>query len=314
MQRSLRATVCPLAIADDMLPKALSQFKPYIRWVVVVACLGFVGQAAIAHWQSVSSFNFDRRDIALLIASGLVTLVAHCWAGWVWGWIVRELGQPVSGVQAARIYLRTNIAKYAPGNVWHFYGRVTALKSLGSSLGAATLSTALEPLLMAAAAFLVAIAGLRWAGGWAIAIGLVLVLIGIHPRWLNRVARLLEKKASQTDTPARLQSYPLKPLLGEVGFVLLRSVGFLAIALALSPLPASQFLAVTSGFSVAWVLGLVIPGAPGGLGVFEATAIALMQGQLDAGVLVQAVALYRLIGTLAEILGAGLAVIPVRHS
>lgn len=289
----------------------MKRFKPYVQWLVLALCLGFVGRAAIVHWQAVSTLNLSPSDGWFLFAAWLLTAIAHGWAGWVWGWIVRDLGQPVPGVKAARIYLRTNLAKYVPGNVWHFYGRVTALQALGSSLGAAMLSTALEPLLMAAAALLVAIAGLRWAGGWATGLGLGLVLVGIHPRWLNRIARLLERSPQE---PARLQRYPLVPLLGEVGFVVLRSAGFLAIVLALTPVPMSDYVAVASGFSSAWVLGLIVPGAPGGLGVFEASAIALLQHQLDAGVLIQAVAIYRLIGTLAEITGAGLATLPVRKA
>jgi len=70
----------------------------------------------------------------------------------VWTWILYELNQPVSSSQFIQIYLKTNIAKYLPGNVWHYYGRITAAKTAGVSGSAATLSVLLEPLLMAAAA------------------------------------------------------------------------------------------------------------------------------------------------------------------
>jgi uncharacterized membrane protein YbhN (UPF0104 family) len=40
-------------------------------------------------------------------------------------------------------------------------------------------------------------------------------------------------------------------------------------------------------FSLAWLLGLVVPGAPGGLGVFEATAIALLQQRFSGGLVIQ---------------------------
>jgi glycosyltransferase 2 family protein len=65
-------------------------------------------------------------------------------------------------------------------------------------------------------------------------------------------------------------------------------------------------------FSLAWLAGLVIPGAPGGLGVFEAIAVTLLQDALSAGIILSAVALYRLVGTSAEALGAGLAVLGQR--
>jgi hypothetical protein len=61
------------------------------------------------------------------------------------------------------------------------------------------------------------------------------------------------------------------------------------------------------GFSFAWLVGLVLPVSPGGIGVFEATAIALLDGILTPGVLLGAVAVYRLVSILAEIIGAALA-------
>ncbi|MBE9139168.1 UPF0104 family protein, partial [Nodosilinea sp. LEGE 07088] len=62
-------------------------------------------------------------------------------------------------------------------------------------------------------------------------------------------------------------------------------------------------------FSLAWLAGLVIPGAPGGMGVFEAIAVTLLQDTLSMGVVLSAVALYRLVGTVAEAAGAGLAIL-----
>jgi len=61
-----------------------------------------------------------------------------------------------------------------------------------------------------------------------------------------------------------------------------------------------------SGFALAWTLGLVVPGAPGGLGVFEA-ALLLRLSSVLAEPAVLAVALsYRLVVTLADLLAAGL--------
>ncbi|NET48768.1 MAG: hypothetical protein F6K09_08590, partial [Merismopedia sp. SIO2A8] len=47
--------------------------------------------------------------------------------------------------------------------------------------------------------------------------------------------------------------------------------------------------------------------APGGIGVFEAVAIALLDEPLSAGVVLSVIAMYRLINTMAEASGAGLA-------
>ncbi len=98
----------------------------------------------------------------------------------------------------------------------------------------------------------------------------------------------------------------MEPLLGELGFLGLRGLGFCLTLLALAPIAWDQLPTVISAFSFAWLLGLIVPGAPGGLGIFEATAIALLGQYYSPGILLSTVALYRLISVLAETLGAGL--------
>jgi hypothetical protein len=213
-----------------------------------------------------------------------------------------------------RVYLKTNIAKYLPGNVWHFYGRVSAAKDVGIPATVGTLSVVMEPLLMAAAALLIASVSNPQANlGLQLPI-LAAVLIGVHPKVFNPLLQQVSKlkgKAKGT-IPAenqiiRVKRYPILPLLGELGFIGLRGAGFLLTMLAFRSLSPVESLLVFSAFSWSWLLGFVIPGAPGGIGVFEATALALLNGHFSSGVVLSAVALYRLISTLAEAVGAGLA-------
>src|SRR6476646_551092 len=293
-----------------------ARLKPYLRWVVLGGTLIFLAKALKDHWEDVVAIRIEATGwIYLAIALG-VTLLAHIWSGWVWGWILRELNQPVNDFWAIAVYLRTNIAKYLPGNIWHYYGRTQAATAAGISLGAATLSALLEPLLMAAAALLIALVGNRTSSlGWQI-LSLCLVLASVHPRILNLGIQLLSRlkgKATKSEGSASsltISRYPLRPLLGEMGFVGIRGLGFLCTFLAISPLTPSQIPPLFSAFALAWLLGLVVPGAPGGIGVFEATAIAFLGQQFSPGIILSVVALYRLISILAESIGAGFAYLP----
>ena len=91
-----------------------------------------------------------------------------------------------------------------------------------------------------------------------------------------------------------------------MGFVLGRSLGFIATVMAITPLNAADWPLLISTFSLAWVLGLIVPGAPGGIGIFEASAIVLLGGQFPEGVVLGSVACYRLVSTLAEVIGAAM--------
>jgi glycosyltransferase 2 family protein len=146
------------------------------------------------------------------------------------------------------------------------------------------------------------------------------VLAAVHPRTLNPAIRLAGrlKKPKAKDNPDHeaenpapavlpIQHYPVMPLLGEVVFLGLRGAGFCFTVLALSAIAWDQVPVLVGAFSVAWLLGLIIPGAPGGIGVFEATAIALLDNHFPPAMVVSAVAVYRLVSLLAELAGAGMA-------
>ncbi|MEH2066221.1 MAG: lysylphosphatidylglycerol synthase domain-containing protein [Nostoc sp.] len=296
--------------------------KQFLRWIILGGTLFFLGKALKDNWIEVTAIRIDGVGWAVIAIATGVTLLAHTWAGWIWTWILKELNQPVSSPQFIQVYLKTNIAKYLPGNIWHHYGRIVAAKNANISTGAATLSVLLEPLLMLAAALIIivlcssqfAAANTTFVIQILQLLSLVLVLCAIHPWFLNPVIRLLYRlKARKSPAttkqavPFSLKSYPLRPLLGELGFMALRATGFILTMFALGSLNANQIPLLLGAFSCAWLLGFVIPGAPGGLGVFEATAYQLLQHHFPAALVFSAIALYRLISILAETAGATLA-------
>jgi hypothetical protein len=217
--------------------------------------------------------------------------------------------------------------------------------ALGAPVGTATalLAVLIEPLLAATAALaLVSLGG--WQDGLgALALLPLLLLV---PRWLNPLLRRLERnKASQLglansgsdplgapnleperdldrlDQPltsataaaeeaalsaGQVKAYPWVPLLAQMAFVLLRFAGFACCVWAFDLQASLPWTIWLSGFALAWTLGLVVPGAPGGVGVFE-TALLLRLSQSLAEPAVLAVALsYRLMVTAADLLAAAL--------
>ena len=66
------------------------------------------------------------------------------------------------------------------------------------------------------------------------------------------------------------------------------------------PMPASRL----AGFALAWTVGLVVPGAPGGLGVFEAVLLLRLAVALPQASLLAVALSYRLVVTLADVLTA----------
>jgi uncharacterized membrane protein YbhN (UPF0104 family) len=301
--------------------------KKVLRWFIFGGTLFFVGKALKDNWLEVSSIRIDSAGWAILAIATGVTLLAHIWAGWIWTWILKDFHQSVAAFEFIQVYLKTNIAKYLPGNVWHYYGRILAAKNSHVSHGIATLSVLLEPLLMAAAALIIvvlfgsqlAVNNTNFEVQFFQLIGLLILLAAVHPWFLNPVIGCLYQLKNkgvnnQSTSDFTLERYPLRPLLGELVFLGLRGTGFILTIYAVFSVKLSQIPVLLGAFSFAWVLGLVVPGAPGGLGVFEATAIALLQHRFPAALVISAIALYRLISILAEVVGAGLASLDERFS
>lgn len=305
-----------------------TRLQPLLRWFVLGAVLFFLLQVLRHHWQDVTAIRIDEAGWACLAIALGVTLLAHICAAWVWCYILQhDLHQAISSSALIPDYLQTNIAKYLPGNIWHYYGRVTAATRAGATLEAATVSVLLEPLLMATSALVVALASgqalqlkptfldsslQRWLVLTVQGIMLVATLLMVHPKILNPLlcrlatAKQRAKDATEQIIPARFDHYPLLALLGNLGFLILRGVGFLLAFLAISSFTPVQMPVLLGGFSLAWLVGLIVPGAPGGLGIFEATAIALLGHLYPPATLLAIVACYRLISVLAEAMGAGL--------
>ena len=292
--------------------KIITQIKPYLRWFVFGVVLFFLVKTVRDRFAEVAAVRIDAGGWLFLAIAFTITICAHVWAGWVWTWILAIFHQPLGVKEGIRVYLVTNIAKYSPGNIWHFYGRITTVARNGSR-GAAIVSVLLEPLLMAAAALLIGLSSSQlreWDNFYAVwlqIVGLVAILIGIHPRILNTVLHRLSRSKNQTDAVAaqtiKLNKYPLIPFLGEIGFVIFRGLGFILTFAALQSVTWQQMPQLFTAFSFAWLLGLVVPGAPGGLGVFEVTAYGLLDNSQFPTELA-AVALYRLISIMAEAIAA----------
>jgi glycosyltransferase 2 family protein len=318
---ALKAIGSLVKIAAQRINPLWKRWKPFLSLLILGVILVFLGRALFAHWHDVSTLKITAAGWACLTIATGVTLFAHLWTGMVWGWILRELGQPISPIWAAQAYLKTNIAKYLPSNLLHLYGRTMAAKDQGVPLIVASLSVLLDTMLMAAAGFILGLFCIpqNWLG--VTVLGIVCILTVLHPRLLvpllNRLSASLRSTEGRGDLlPQQLiKRYPLRPLLGELIFVTLRGFGFVLTIAALMPIAMESVPSLISIYGVGWVLGFITPGAPGGLGIFELTVSTLLTqpdilhgaSNLPVGIAISAVAVHRLVSTLAEAIGAFLA-------
>lgn len=303
-----------------------ARVKSLLKWVVAAVTLGFLGWTLYDRWAELEKLDLKSIQVHWLVISTALTLLGHVCNGVAWGFALTALGYPVSPAWSIRVYLQTNIAKYTPGKVWHFYGRILAGEKVGIRRGATLVSILIESVQLAVIASVLGFGLFAFGGGGGLTplhkLALVAVAgVGIatlKPAVLNRgllwLTRRVKKVEIAPEEAVGLRSPLLPAYLGTFAFVVIRGFGMYTGFLAFTPVPLTDFPMILGAFSLAWVIGFVVPGPPAGLGIFESVMLLLTGSRFSSGLVLAVVLVYRLTSTLAEALGALLVSLPTRPS
>ena len=281
---------------------------PKLKHLITLASLSFIGVALAQQGEQLRRIHLDAIGWCWLFLGLLLTGASILINALAWRPLLRWLGHRPEGIAVVDLFVRSNLLKYFPGGIWHLVERVRVLRPQIDA-GPALAGVILDPLLIVAAASLLLLFG-GWQNGLLLLAPVPLVLLMLS-RFREPILLRLEKaKARQLEVagsgPLQLSGSsrdggPWGPLLIELGFVLVRFSGFACCLMAfgmVSP-PLNIWLAA---FSMAYAAGLVVPGAPGGLGVFEATLLLRLGEGVAEAPLLAVVLSYRLISTAADVL------------
>jgi hypothetical protein len=251
----------------------------WLGWLLVGLSLVFIG----ARLAQGDAWQLARPQLVpLLLATGAGALaygLTSFLLSTAWRQILALERPPGPSAGYHAVYGRTQIAKYLPGNCFHFVGRQLLGRTLGHSQGALALASALEAaLLVALAAGLAAPLAQSWLGGWAWLLPLA-ATAGVL--LLSSAGRLL---------PARWLPWPERPPPGRMLAALACHGTFFTLVAGLLWLLAAAALGAAGGapglptclsaLALAWAAGFVVPGSPAGLGVREAVLIVALESTL----------------------------------
>lgn len=228
------------------------------------------------------------RSLAVYVAAGLLLALG-------WTLLVRlASAAPLRHAPLFVGHLRAQLAKYLPGNVFHYAWRHLSARREGAGHRALALALALESVLVVASAAILALGVVSdpridalapWARhlAWAAPVLAVLAWVGVGI--LGR--RGGHERLAPTRTAGRLSAVFVLDL---VFFVL----AAFSLRLLCDQPGALPFPAWCGWFALAWALGYVTPGAPAGFGLREAVlALGLAPVLGEAQALALAIA-YRL--------------------
>jgi hypothetical protein len=263
-----------------------------MRWLTpvwVAVSLGVIGWQLALHWGEVIAIPVRVSAILLALAA---TLMAKLFAALQVRLSLRQSGADVPQSACFYSYSMADLAKYLPGGIWGFVGRIALYRSL--RLRPATIGRAL-------------VLEQIWLVGGALAVGFALFAVGrLDVRW-----QLLSMVGAVTWMVFLILSGRLaggqRISLGQAAGLAAIQLGlWLAAGLGFALLLPSGYLAGAGIFNIAFAAGLLVPFAPSGIGVREAAVAALALPSLPIETILQAMVLSRVVWIAADVVFAGI--------
>ncbi len=206
---------------------------------------------------------------------------------------------------------KSQIGKYLPSNIFHYVGRIALARDAGISSEWVVMTIGLETVLLVLAAALVCSAEVftnvhqlpiiylhfMRSKGLAVAISLaliiavsILVLIPKARNWIKRYLSYVNPGKIITV----LSLYALVYIFSGVIILLMVQEG-------LGLHSDVSWYQYSSGYALAWLLGFIVPGVPGGIGIREAVFVELFSPALGEGEAAGVAILFRIITTLSDV-------------
>ncbi len=244
--------------------------------------------------ENADQIAFANRGTGFWLAMGMLAVVyaaANVLLARAWWRLLLALGADAPWKLSLRTYGISQLAKYVPGNIFHLAGRQALGQAAGLPGKVVASSILYELILIAGAgALLLALVAPSLASGlkssWGLAAYLVLlpgVLFGIRHRLGYLVARGFFLQST---------------------FLALSGVVFLATLALVEPasLQAEHWPLICGAYVTAWLIGLLTPGAPAGLGVRELVLLVVLDSVVSAGAMLAAVLLSRAVTMVGDVL------------
>ena len=231
---------------------------------------------------------------------------------YAWKYIVQWFGKDFKRNNLVSFYVLTNILKYVPGGIWHFVERFNFIKKI-SNPHIALYSTLIEPYFMLSGSFLLASLGVIVSPLY---LFLILPLVFLNRKLIYLVLKRLRSLKGKVFGVLRLPNskdyfekriniisfFPTRGLLLEIGFVLSKFIGFYFCLNAFYINNTLNIIFLLVIFSLSWSLGLIVPAAPSGVGVFEACFLFLVGRNIPENVILVSLIYFRVISTFADLL------------
>ena len=259
----------------------------------------------------ISLLDFENLSI-LLLFSLFSCILSIFFNGLAWKDIIIWFGTQKKIDNLLRFYLLTNSLKYVPGSVWHFVERFNFLKNK-TNKNFAFYGILIEPYFMLCSALILTSIGVFYNPLFLL---FLLPSIFLHRDLIYFIIIKMESIKSTgvkmfkiTNTKSKFDSmininssFPFRIIFIEMLFILFKFIGFILCFHIFNTGNDFDYLYIFIIFCLSWSVGLIIPVAPGGLGIFEASFLLFSGNTYSYNNLLISLIVFRFISSSADIL------------
>jgi len=267
--------------------------KKYLHWagsIVAVTGMVFVVFRLFDYGSQLDISRFNTLMWFVLSGFALIYGLANILLALAWRSLLVYFAAPTSRLWAIKIYGLTQLAKYIPGNIMHLAGR----QAMGQAAGVDGWSLAKASMWELG---LISITGFFFS---------LLVLPQFFPvvPMATMVAFIITLLIIHIGLRRYVSVFIMRAFGFYVIFLLISGlifVGVLVLLMNENFIGFPQIFILCGAFVIAWLVGLITPGAPAGAGVRELVLIVLLKGTVLESDLLLAVMLSRMVTVCGDI-------------
>jgi hypothetical protein len=290
-----------------------NQIIRILGFLLTALGIGYFIYVTVKNSASLPSLQWNFRTYSGVIVGVLLYTFGMGIAGYAWYLLLRSVKEPLSIVRSLTIHALAAIGKYIPGNVGQYIGRVALARRAGLQIPGVMLTLIIEAAWTILVAIVVGACVFVTVGDNRISVGRVAV-------WQFAVLAAVVVTAPFVGVLIirDWRPGPIKRLLGTEDLAMpgfgafcacfvLYMVLFLLMGVIMKVL-GRQLFNVTAGSvwlligvnAIAWVVGFITPGSPGGIGVREAVLVASLAPIYGSGTAVGLSIALRVVTTLSD--------------
>lgn len=212
------------------------------------------------------------------------------------------------------VYISSNLGKYLPGNVMHFVGRNVLGSQYNISQKDMAISTILELILvLLVSGIIILVFGYKYITSVVtylisnyfniiIIIGIVIILAcGAICYVIYKFKHKIKSISSQINY-TKFNKSMIRCVGIDFFSQIISGSTYVIVLMAICNGRFENWVSIIAIYLMAWFIGFIMPGVPGGIGIKESILILLLNGMIPKNIVLISVVIHRCLNIIAEVL------------